>query len=392
MSTSDPTMALLSAAVNCAIDSVLITTADVEVPVIVYVNPAFTKMTGYTAAEVIGRTPRFLQGPRTDRKVLDRLKACLKSGEVFNGRSYNYRKDGSEFFNEWHIEPIYSPTGMITHFLAIQRDITERMLMEKTMMQTQKMESMWLMAGGIAHDFNNILSVVQGYGVMAMGKLNPDQPGYRELKSIIAASDKGADLTRRLLRFSRQEENVFRKLNLNILVADTVMLLGRLFPKNIGIKSNLDPAQPEIEADAGQIEQILINSAINARDAMPEGGALTISTLRLTLDKARLLNGQEIKPGDYVRMDVSDTGQGMSEETKTRLFQPFFTTKEIGKGTGLGLSIMRSVLTQHRGAVEVKSEFGAGTTFSFFLPVRHDPLPDLEVSTNERPMSATSSN
>lgn len=330
-----------------------------------------TVTAGYSAEEALGRTPRFLQGPRTDRAVLDRIRAALVSGEVFEGQSYNYRKDGSEFLNEWHIEPVFSPTGAITHYLAIQRDITERKLMEKNLQQAQKMESMWLMAGGIAHDFNNILSVVIGYGGMALRKMTPESPGYADLTKIVEAGEKGINLTKRLLRFSRKEQNLFQKLQVNALITDTVNLLQRFFPKNIRMLLSLEPALPEIEADQGQIEQLLLNTAINARDAMPKGGTLTFATAPVSLSEARTLNSRTIEPGEYVQVDVSDTGEGMTDETKAHLFQQYFTTKAADKGTGLGLTIIRSVLEQHSGGVEVLSELGKGTTFRFLLPVKH---------------------
>ena len=360
--------ALLAAAVNFAIDSVIVTTHDPNDPRIVYVNPAFTRITGYEAQEVLGKNPRFLQGPRTDRGVIDRLKAALHGDQIFYGEAINYRKDGKEFINDWHIEPIRGPDGTPTHFLAIQRDVTERRFMQQQLQQAQKLESMGLMASGIAHDFNNILTVVKGYGELASLRIPVDAPGYSEVQKIIVAAAKGSALTTRLLRYNRKQSQERTRVRVDLIIVDIEKLLSRVFPKSITFKLNLDSSVPEILADPGQLEQLLMNAAINARDAMEKGGTLTLSTSTQILEKPQSTFGLDLAPGSYVRIDVADTGSGMSPAIMETLFEPFFTTKEIGKGTGLGLSIIKAILRDHHAGVIVKSEAGVGTCFGFLFP------------------------
>ena len=361
---------LLAEAVRHSIDSIVITTPDPEDPLLVYVNPAFVRMTGYSAEESLGKNPRFLQGPRTDRSVIHRLKEDLRAGRVFNGEAINYRKDGGEFFIQWHIEPIYSSNGSrISHFLSVQRDVTERRAMEAQLIQAQKMELMWLMAGGVAHDYNNILNAVMGFAQLGKMAVPSGANGRDEFNQIDYAASKGMKLTEHLLNLSRQRFSAFSLVQVNDLIAGLNLMLTRILHKNIRIEVDLDPSLPAIHADSAQIEQLVLNAAINARDAMPHGGTLSFITRTVVLEESRQAWDMAVASGPCISLSIRDTGIGMSTEVQKHLFEPFYTTKAPGKGTGLGLSIIRTVLKQHNGCVMLKSDSGSGTTMEFLLPL-----------------------
>jgi PAS domain S-box-containing protein len=257
----------------------------------------------------------------------------------------------------------------------LRREITERMQAEeereklqKRLIQAQKMEAVGTLAGGIAHDFNNLLQAVQGYAGLLMLDKNETDPGYRELREICRAVERGGELSRRLLTFSRSVESKKLPLDMNLEVRQARELLERVIPKMIEIKIHLAPDLEIIAADPTQIEQILMNLGVNARDAMPAGGKLTITTQNVTLDEGFANARPEAAPGKYVLLAVSDTGQGMDKETLEHIYEPFYTTKEVGHGTGLGLAMVYGILKNHNGMIECHSAPGEGTTFKLYFP------------------------
>jgi signal transduction histidine kinase/CheY-like chemotaxis protein len=281
----------------------------------------------------------------------------------------NYRKDGSEYWVELNIVPVADTQGHFTHMISVQREVTERRQLEEQLRQSQKMEAVGQLAGGVAHDFNNILVVILGYSELLLERhLEANHPWRREIEQIQKAGERAAALTRQLLAFSRKQIFQLEILNLNEIVADIETMLQRLIGEDIGLTTVLDPALAPVKADRGQIEQILLNLVVNARDAMPQGGKLTLETANAELDQAYALHHLDVKPGAYVMLAVSDTGIGMSAETQARIFEPFFTTKEAGKGTGLGLATVYGIVQQSGGTVWVYSEPGHGTTFKIYLP------------------------
>lgn len=486
-------LVLLQAAVTQANDAIMITDAQLEFPGprITFVNPAVTKMTGYSPEELLGNNPRLLQGQKTDRALLDRLRHALTIGQHFHGRAVNYRKDGSEYLLERHITPVRDQNQAITHYIAIQHDITEQVQAETTLrmneerfrqqyrgipiptytwqcrdhefvlidyndaaeefmlgetrsfvgmtartifrdepdipadlercfhdrttfkremeyrfratgaihflastyvfvppdlimvhiedlteqrrlsaqlLQAQKLESVGRLAGGIAHDFNNLLTAIGGFADLAAMQLPPTNPAQDELQEITKAVHKGAELTRRVLAFARKQVLQPQIIDLNTLLHQLSNLLRRLLPATISLVFQPTADVWATTVDAGQIEQVVVNLVVNARDAMPNGGTLTISTANVTVDAAFAATQRHLSPGDFVTVVVQDSGIGMSPDIQAEAFDPFFTTKAPSEGTGLGLSISYGIVMQHGGAITLDSAVGQGTTATIYLP------------------------
>jgi two-component system cell cycle sensor histidine kinase/response regulator CckA len=367
---AEETLRLLSSAVLQSRESVLITDARLELPgpQIIFVNPAFTKMTGFTSEEVIGKTPRILQGPRTDRTVLNRLREKLEQGDLFEGEAINYRRDGTEFDMEWQAAPIRDEGGTITHFLALQRDISARKRFESQMFQSQKMETVGRLAGGVAHEFNSIMTAIIGQSELLLGDLPEGSSLAAGAVEISKAAGRAATLTRQLLAYSRKQFLQPEILDLNRLLTNMDNVLHHLMGGVVKTRVIPAPGLRSVKADAGQIEQVVMNMAINARDAMPNGGNLTLETANVSFEAESVGRYPELRPGDYVMLAITDTGMGMSPEVKARVFEPFFSTKETGQGTGLGLSTCYGIVKQSGGHISVYSEIARGSTFKIYLP------------------------
>jgi two-component system cell cycle sensor histidine kinase/response regulator CckA len=245
-------------------------------------------------------------------------------------------------------------------------------LLRRQLLQAQKMEAIGTLAGGIAHDFNNLLQVTLGYADILLEEKPIDDPDRPDLYKIMEAARKGSDLVQRLLTFSRKIEPKAEALDLNFRVLQIEPFLRRTIPKMIEIDLRLQEPLPTINADPTQIDQILMNLAVNARDAMPDGGKLIIETNRVAFDEEFIKENMDAKPGNYVRLQVSDQGVGMDQETLQHVFEPFYTTKELGRGTGLGLAMVYGIVEQHGGMITCASEAQVGTTFAIYLPVMED--------------------
>jgi PAS domain S-box-containing protein len=485
---AEEALRLLNSAVLQSQEAILITEAKLDLPGprIIFVNPAFTRMTGYTAEEAMGKTPRILQGPRTDPAVLSRLRKKLERGEVFEGETINYRKDGTAFDLEWKIAPLRDSGEKITHFVALQRDITkqkrtdarfrrlidssaqgvifwnraggitvandaflnlvgytredleagrinwialtppeytaldqhclaevaakgvsatyekefirkdgsrvsillgaagfednpeegvcftldltDRKKLEHQLFQSQKLETVGKLAGGIAHEFNSILTAIIGQSELLRGSLPPESPLARNAAEIGKAADRAAALTRQLLAYGRKQILQPEILDLNRVLADMKGTLHHLMGNEVDIRISPLAGLGTVKADAGQIEQVIVNIALNAHDAMPNGGKLTLETANISFDANTVGRYPELKPGDYVMMAIADTGMGMPAQIQARVFEPFFSTKGVGRGTGLGLSTSYGIVKQSGGHISVYSEPGRGSTFKIYLP------------------------
>jgi two-component system cell cycle sensor histidine kinase/response regulator CckA len=274
---------------------------------------------------------------------------------------------GARRWLDMHAAPLRDSAGEITALLGIVRDNTARKELEAKFIQAQKMECVGQLAGGVAHDFNNLLGIIMGYSEFAMAEISPGSNLHECVLTIIQTAERAAALTRQLLIFSRKQTVEPKVLDLSSMIAGIDPMLRRLIGENVTLASEPEPNLNLVEADPGQIEQVLMNLTVNARDAMPNGGTITIATANATVAEDGI-SGEQIPPGDYVVFSVADNGQGMSEEVKAKIFEAFFTTKPAGKGTGLGLATCQSIVSRWRGHITVESELGVGTKFSVYLP------------------------
>jgi PAS domain S-box-containing protein len=313
------------------------------------------------------RQLRFSDVLRCDAESMDATFTDLIQGRVdqFSGDVRLLRRDGTEFHGRATVAVVRPPDGP-PQIIGMLEDITDRRRLEAQLRQAQKMEAVGLLAGGVAHDFNNLLTVIYGHAE-AMADETADPRSNAE--AIRGAADRAAALTRQLLAFSRQQQLTLQPVDLNEIVSGVSTLLRRVIGEEIRLDLHLDPVVPHVRADLAQLEQILMNLSVNARDAMPTGGTLTIETRTVDLDEAYAGDHVEVTPGTYAMLSVSDSGTGMDPQTRARVFEPFFTTKGQGRGTGLGLSTVYGIVTQFGGSVWVYSELGHGTTFKVYLPL-----------------------
>lgn len=355
----------LATAITQAVEAILITDSD---GIIQYVNPALERISGFTANEVVGKTPRIFKSGEHDSSFYRDLWKTLKSGNTWSGRFTNKRKDGTLYIEEATISPVKEASGKIANFVAVKRDVTEYLSLTRQLFQSQKLEAIGTLAGGIAHDFNNILQVCLGYSqLLAEDKTLPVQL-KDDARNIYEASRRGADLVQRLLTFSKKREYKPQTLDLNQRIKEIQKILTRTIPKDIKIQLILDRELGLINADPTQMDQVIMNVVVNARDAMPEGGSLTIETANVFLGEEYAKTHLNVIPGNYVVLMLTDSGIGMDEETMSRIFEPFFTTKELDKGTGLGLSVVFGIVEQHGGFVRYYSQRGHGTTCKIYFP------------------------
>lgn len=334
---------------------------------ITYVNPAFEKHTGFARAEVIGCNPRMLSAGKTDVSVYQAMWRELASGRVWSGRFTNKRKDGTLFEWESTISPLHDAEGHITSYVAASRDITREVQLEAQLRQVQKMDAIGRISSGISHDFNNLMAAIIAHVDVLLDDIPPDSDLHPEIELIRDVAVRGSELTRQLLAFSRRQVMEPKVLDLNELIRTTCLILRRVLGKDIHLTQKLAADLCPVRVDPIQISQVIMNMAINARDAMPRGGHLKIETAN-TIREDALSSPGEKPAGAYVVMSVSDTGVGMDEDVLAHLFEPFFSTKEPERGTGLGLATVYGIVRQSNGFIEVESKPGAGAVFRVFLP------------------------
>jgi len=335
---------------------------------IIYANPAFEKTSGYTCAEALGQNPRILRSGKHQAPFYRQMWDVLTLGKDWRGHFINRRKDGTLYEEDVCISPIRNVHGEIVNYVAVKRDVTREVQLEAQIRQAQKMEAVGQLAGGVAHDFNNILAVLQMQSdlLKISSGLSAEQLGFAD--EIGAIVKRATALTRQLLLFCRK--GVFEPidLDLNESINEMTKMLRRSMGEHIQLRCKCDAQGLCIHADAGMINQVLMNLAVNARDAMPNGGLLVIETSVEELDDFAAAQSAQARPGAFVCLSVSDTGCGIEPEVLPKIFEPFFTTKDVGKGTGLGLATVFGIVQQHQGWISVHSEVGNGTTFRVYFP------------------------
>ncbi len=359
---------LRNQAIHAVPQGIVITDPNQPDSPIIYVNPGFERITGYPAAEILGRNCRFLQGKDTDPRAVARMREAIDAVHSCTVELLNYRKDGTPFWNAMLITPVRDETGCLIHFVGVSMDVTGQRSKEEMHRQTQKMEAVGQLAGGIAHDFNNLLTVIDGYASLLMHRTPKSDTSWELLQEIRSASAHATYLTRQLLAFSRRQVLSPETLDLNALILENVALLKRLIGSDVTIETSLDPTLYSVWAERGQISQIVMNLVINARDAISGGGRISIRTSNVEVGEVTVLTEPTVQAGGYAQLSVSDTGCGMTEEVRERIFEPFFTTKPVGSGTGIGLATVHSVVTRTGGHIDVSTELGKGTTFKVYLP------------------------
>jgi len=357
--------ARLATVVEQATESIVITDTRGTIN---YVNPMFERITGYTKAEALGQNPRILKSGQHDAKYYSKIWQALQRGETWCGHLINRRKDGTVYEEEATISPVRDGAGKVINYVAIKRDVTREIQLENELRQAQRMEAIGQLAGGVAHDFNNILSALMMQVDLVNSVEALPEEAREGLEQISADSRRAAELTRQLLLFSRRQVMQSRILDLNEVVMNLAKMLQRIIREDVKLELILHAAPLMTRADAGMLDQILMNLTVNARDAMTGGGRLRVETAPASAEEEAARSNPEAIPGRYVCLSVSDTGGGIPPEILPRIFEPFFTTKEVGKGTGLGLATVFGIVKQHQGWIKVDNRPGQGVAFHIFLP------------------------
>lgn len=373
---------LLHRAFAEASQGILITTADGDMP-IVFASKGFHSLTGYTPAEVLGRNCRFLQGPETSADTVARLRNAIAAREPFQAELLNYRRDGSPFWNSLAVSPVTDDAGIVTHFVSTLTDVTHRRSLEEQVRQSQKLEALGQLAGGVAHDFNNLLFVVNAYSEQMFADQSNAEKTREAARIILDCGTRAAMLTRQLLLFSRNQ--VVSNIYVDVVptIRELQSMLRRLIGENIELCADLGRHTPGVLSGAGQIEQILTNLIVNARDAMPRGGTITIRTRPHHQHEAGNTSHTRLGAGYYALIEVTDTGTGMTPDILERIFEPFFTTKGPHAGTGLGLPTVYGIINQAGGGINVSSTPGVGTTFQIYFPAAPTPSPQSNSLTSD---------
>jgi len=337
---------------------------------IVLANERFATLTGHPAADLAGQNTRLLHGPRTDLLGPGSARGA-PAARLTEGSGWLYRKDGSEFHASWSFSPVVAGGQPAGYLVALYRDISEAKRLQEALLHSQKLDTVGLLAGGVAHDFNNLLSIINGYCEIMSGKLADAPAARKDLQEIHRAGLKAANIARQILEFSRRHETEVRVVNANTLIREIADILRRVVGEMVRVELRLATGLGNMRIDPTQFQQVLLNLCFNARDAMPQGGQLTLRTYRREWTERDADKPAGLAPGPCVVLQVTDTGSGMDEQTRAHIFEPFFTTKP--HGTGLGLPTIMSIVRQAEGVITVQSEPGAGTMFEVFLPETAEP-------------------
>lgn len=345
-----------------------------------YVNAKFIAVTGLTLEVILDRHIEVLRDGHPDESSYRRCWETLRGGGEWRGELETRRSEGGTVWESVKISCLRSTAGEITNFLCLREDITERKKLERDLRQAQKMENLGTLAGGIAHDFNNLLAIINGYAEFCQQGSPPPEGLKKGLREIHRAAQRASGLVKQILTFSRKTEVKFCAMDLNNHLREIVVLLAETFPRTVKFQTALQERLPPLLADPNQIQQVVLNFCVNARDAMPRGGTITLITE--TCSGADLARFGAEPTRRFARLSVTDTGTGISAEVRTRIFEPFFTTKPVNQGTGLGLAVVYGIVVAHHGFIDVESEPGAGSTFHAYLP-----LAETEIVSAEAPLA-----
>jgi PAS domain S-box-containing protein len=364
---------LFFTAVEQSSEAVVITNAAGNIE---YVNPAFTRLTGYSREETLGQNPRLLKSGEHDPELYRELWKTILAGEAWRGQFVNRRKDGSFYAEEMNVVPVRNPRGEVTHFIATQQDATARRQLEQQLKWAQTVEAVGRLARRVVHELNNLLAVISGYGQLLQGRVKPQDLGAVE--QILQAAERAASLTHQLLSFSRSQILAPKVLDLNSVVSETLQMLRLLVGSGIELAATQQPDLGRVKADRGQIEQVIVQLAVQARDAMPEGGKITIETANVYLDEAYSRAHAGASPGPHVMLSVAATGTKVDTKSQASFFEPSFTPKRAGQGAGLGPANVFGVIKQSGGHLWIESMPGQGTAFKVYLPRMEEASPQVE--------------
>lgn len=358
--------ARLATVVEQAEELIIITDAD---GIAEYVNPGFERISGYDKAEVVGRNLSLLKSGKHDSRFYYEIWEALKRGEVWRGRIVNRRKNGTLWEDEGSISPVRDHAGNVVNYVSIRRDVTREAKLEEQLRQSQKMDAVGQLAGGIAHDFNNLLASMMINLHLLIEDEQVKGESREELNEVMKCVERAAGLTRQLLMYSRKSVLEIQVLDLSDVVENLLAMLRRLLGENIRLVFERHPEPCPMEMDVNLLQQVLMNLTLNARDAMPQGGQIIVTTTTVQLSELEAQENPNRRPGRFAMLSVSDTGCGMDEGVLSQIFEPFFTTKEPGKGTGLGLATVYGIVTQQKGWVEADSRLGQGTCIRVYFPL-----------------------
>ncbi len=334
-----------------------------------YVNPVVERITGFSRKELLNQNCRIFNSQKHDKSFFTDMWKTILSGDIWNGHIFNQKKDGTVYEDEVTISPIRNTRGSITNYVAVKRDVTNEVKMEKQLRQAQKMEAIGTLAGGIAHDFNNILAAILGYTELSQRDLQEDSKLYKHLQQVLQAGYRAKDLIKQILAFSRQGQQEVKPLQISLIIKEVLKLLRASLPTTIEIRQNIRSHKSLVFADPTQIHQLIMNLCTNAAHAMRHSGGIlevSMSEIEITPRDANHYHG--LSAGPFIKLSVTDSGHGMAPEISERIFEPYFTTKKPGEGTGMGLSVVHGIVKSHNGDISVYSEIGKGTTFNIFLP------------------------